>query len=401
MYIDHTFHRSFLSIPSSPLPLLDDRVVSMNSLLGLPPRIRAHILEKVVLDKTPNLRLLQVCRQLYDETLPLIYQRQLVFDSQADLFHWMEGIDRRHLDHIQSIQLTIDDLEVAESDLDDRMLSPAPPTWGDYHEEAQKIHDACMDLPAVTEIIIRRHYAPCSQLQHDFYELILSRVPRQWPALRRLSFDGAEGSIRFLKMLPELRAIAFTGFSKSTPMETVTVLSRLRHLTDIELILPNSSLASQLGSGTPGISPAQSLTREVIKSLRGLRCFTIRERRLDLGHRSAFFDKDFLQALDSAHRSSLRTLNVWLDFTPDTRSQRALHALLSASSLKNLRLEWPDFSEQLLDFLPRTLTSIRMPVCDPRMPEYALLELAEQRAEMSGFRSFTVLLDPEVSFVRM
>src|SRR5205814_618925 len=160
-------------------------------------------------------------------------------------------------------------------------------------------------------------------------------------------------------------------FSTSTPMETEATFLRLRHLRRIEIILPpNTSLADKEGESGKSSPSLLSLTRQVIKSLRGLREFTISDTTNRTIHGPAFFTTGFLQALDSAHRISLRTLNIWLDFKPESGDEKALYSLLISSSIKDLNLLWPDLDGQVLEHLPKSIINLRLPLPEGQSLEH-------------------------------
>ena len=128
---------------------------------------------------------------------------------------------------------------------------------------------ACLQFPNVVDYTLEPLFEVRTDEQHEYLQLLLSRIPVQWPTLERIRFGSAGQKLSWLKSMPDLRMISSTGFSGSTPMETVTILTRLRHLTDLELEWPPRvhTAAGELTNtqiAKFGIKN-QSFTRETIK----------------------------------------------------------------------------------------------------------------------------------------
>lgn len=367
----------------------------MSTLLELPTDIRERILSLAFEDRIAPVDLLCTCKQLHLEGKPHLFKRPQTFRDQDALLKWVPKIDRSFLSLVTSLNIQVTDLdpEPGPAETSETLVGTTrESTWPKYEKEAEKVFQACLRIPNVVDFAIKRLFDARTQQQHDFYQLLLSRVSRQWPNLQKIRFDGGEQQLDFLKAMPDLETITLSGFSTNSPMETVAVLSRLRHLRHIDLVSPPSPSRSRSSTGTSTSTktssshPTPSFTRETLKSLRGLQSLSI----IETHHPPAFFTPDFLQALDSAHRTSLRTLKADLAFTPDIPTERVLHSLIASSSIKHLDLLWPGFNEQVLDFLPSSLSTLRIPPCPPGMPPYCLLVLAERDAELPTLRELKV-----------
>lgn len=236
-----------------------------------------------------------------------------------------------------------------------------------------------------------------SYLYRDFYDLALAKVTQEFPALHSLAFHSDEHSLDFLKHLQYLRQLRFTGHSKSTPMETLNILSRLRHLAGIELI---RSIRPKVHDGLDvdlSGPNSVSLTREVIRELRGLKIFAIEERSNHNGS-PAFFTPGFLQTLASSQRISLQRMSVSLDFVPVLSAQHSFGAFLAVSSIKHLEILWPRLDADLMEFLPRSIETLRVPLSSHRSPysrppHWILLKLQSKRRDLPSFRKAYLMAD--------
>lgn len=365
----------------------------MSTLLDLPPLVREDIFSKVLVDPArTDTSLLRVCKQFHNESKPLLFRRPLIFRTQHDLYNWMQLVTSEWYKLVISLHIGITD--VIDQSLRTAVEHSCVNTWDQYHADAQKNFFACLQFPNVVDYTLEPLFEIRTDEQHEYLQLLLSRIPIQWPMLERIRFGSAGQKLSWLKSMPDLRMISSTGFSGSTPMETVTILSRLRHLTDLELEWPPRvhTAAGELTNNQIAKSGIknQSFTRETIKGFRGLRRIRIHERKTLMSDPAAYFNNGFLQALDSSHRASLRTFEADLNFAPSPAAERSIFNLLHLSSLRNIDLHWPGFNEQLLDFLPPSVVTLRIPPCPPRLEPYCLLVLAANRDKLPCFRYMSV-----------
>ena len=136
-----------------------------------------------------------------------------------------------------------------------------------------------------------------------------------------------------------------------------------------------------------------SLTREVIRDLRGLKSFTLRERKEQFKSSPVFCTALFIQALDSTHRPSLQKLKIDLDFAPDVPTQRAIRVLCSSSNLKHIDIVWPGLRGDLLNSLPQSLVSLRTAPMFGRPPYWALQVVQWKRANVPNLKELCLVGD--------
>lgn len=364
----------------------------MNTLLGLPKDLRCRILEMVVLGSQANPQVLRVCRQIHEEAEPLVYQRPQVFDSQTEMFSWLAQADWRHLHHVHTLKLRLQDLEISLVEED---VEPLPRlTMPDrYDEELEQLDKALLQLPNIKDLCLcKTALVRNPEMYNNLYRQALGNIARWWPQLKSVSFNGDEHPLSFVKSTQEIEKLRFTGFSTSTPMETEAVFSRLRHLREIEIILPLTAYVADTLKKTDRPPSSQSLTRQVVKNMRGLKTFIIRDTFSWPIQCPAFFTPEFLQALDAAHRASLRTLNVWLDFKPESGGEKALYSLLVSSAIKHLSLLWPGFDGEVLEHLPKSIVTLRLPLREEQPLEHLLKGIVKKKGDLPSLRKMTAVV---------
>jgi hypothetical protein len=177
-------------------------------------------------------------------------------------------------------------------------------------------------------------------------------------------------------------------------METLGVLQRLRHLEELEIILPTTPTVFGGLEIEMTLPKTLSLTREVIRDLRGLKSFTLRERKDPHSSAPVFCTPRFIQALDSSHRPSLQRLKIELNFTPDVPTQRAVRALCASSNLKHIDIVWPGLRGDLLNSLPKSLVSLRTGPTFGRPPYWVLQVVQWKRMNVPGLKEMCLVGDP-------
>jgi hypothetical protein len=330
----------------------------MSRLLLLPLPIRKRIWEMVLLCQAHDTRLLRTCRQIHTEADGIVCRRPQTFQSQTELSSWIEQRDTKHLDQVENVTLHLQNIDTA--------VLVAEQSWPKafllelYRAETEKILADFAKLPNIRHFALYKtdHVQP--YLYQAFYVSILTTVTHQLPLLT-LGFHSEGSSLAFLKSLPDLRGVTIAGYSTSTPMETLNILSRLRRLTSLELIQPATPTVPEGLEVDLSLLRSQSLTRDVIKGLRGLEDFAIYESGGQHPQTWALFSQGFLQALDAGHRTSLQSIRIVLENTPGPESQRSFNALLTASTLKYIDVSWPMMEADLVQSLPRTVEILRIP----------------------------------------
>jgi hypothetical protein len=351
----------------------------------------------VILGQESNSQVLRACHQIRDEAEPMLYQRPQIFGSQEELFSWLAQANWQHLHHVTALKLQLQDPDMAVA-AEDMMLSPKSTTLDEYEEDFEQLDKALLQLPGVTDLRLCKSLSIKNRESYNnIYSRALRKIARWWPQLRSIAFHGCEHPLSFVKATEQIEKLCFTGFSISTPMETEGVFSRLRHLQEIEIILPQRTFTSGELENKGRPRPSLSLTRQVIKSLRGLKAFTIHDTLERPENAPAFFIPEFLQALDASHRISLRKFKVYLDFQPDDAAERALYALLASSSIKHLSVFWPAFDGRVLGHLPKTTSTLRLALPEDQPLEHLLGDILRIKEDLSSLHKLVIINPTKVS----
>lgn len=364
-------------------------------MFDLPIALRQRIWETVLEEPRNAIPLLSTCRHILVEAQPLVLDTPISFKSQYDLVEWISAVGGAYPKRVRKLHLILQDLEVLPASRDSGHLSwPSLSLLELYQSEAEKVVELLTRLPRLTELSFLQPESVRSYLYTDYYLAILRRVTAGLPYLNAVQFHSDGYPLSFIKTLPGLRKISFTGYSRNSPMETASIFSRLRHLEELEIILPSTpSVFGGLELETT-LPKTLSLTREVIRELRGLRSFTLQERKNQHNSSPRFCTAHFIQALDSVHRSSLQALRIDLDFTPEVTTQRAIRALCSSSHLKHIDIVWPGMRGDLLNSLPKTLISLRTAPTFGRPSYWVLQVLQWRRVNVPLLREICLVGDP-------
>jgi hypothetical protein len=269
-----------------------------------------------------------------------VFGKPLVFESQHDLYEWLLQACATDLSEIDSLSFTL-----------------ILPSIHDPELELENVQAAMRALPNVGSFAMYKRLEDCSNAtHHKLYDDILRRISKIYPKLVAIGVHTDDHSLNFLRSFEHLRKLQFTGFAASTPMETLAVLSRLRHLVHIEIV-------PALHSSVSPTRGAPCLSREVVRSLRHLKHMTLRESRASDPSAPAFFTMPFLMSLTGMARVPLTRLSVELtDFAPDSRVAQQFGAFLAASHLKRLSVLWGDggagADAEMLSKLPRSLVHL-------------------------------------------
>jgi len=366
----------------------------MSLLFSLDPELRERIWEAVLLSGPSDVQLLRTCRQIHEETTPIVLGKPLIFMSQGELFAWLEQVHDRDLTRVSTVTLYLQDLEVLA--LEDDLSWPNVSLLESYQLEGDKVLSMLSRLLGITSLNLYQPNTIRSHLYHKFYSSVLKKIGLQFPTLRALSFHSDDHRVDFLKSFSNLRRLRFTGYSKSSSMETLNALSRLRHLDTLHLIPPETPkvLAGfDIGYGLP---KTICMTRDVIRGMGRLTSLTIQE--LHVPHeKPAFLTASFFQAIDSRHRMSLQSLCISGNFMPDMKAQRALQVLLQSSSIRHIDVIWPKMDDKILKALPRTTETLRIPAVFGQPLHWVLMELQIRKLELPQLRTIRLVSDSESS----
>ncbi|KAK5125834.1 hypothetical protein LTR85_012110 [Meristemomyces frigidus] len=180
--------------------------------LGLPAELRVAIYEGALLTTLPTLALLQTSRQIAMEAKPTLYQRPLTFESQTQLYDWIERSRSSNLKRVRSLTLRLGDIDL--SPLFDSRPQTRTSAWSLYQGEVEKLHRAFSELPNVSDLTITPPEAGHSQLLRSMYLSSMALVPRLYPELKHLTVDDTEAVLEKVPCLTQLSSVSFTVASK-------------------------------------------------------------------------------------------------------------------------------------------------------------------------------------------
>jgi hypothetical protein len=310
------------------------------------------------------------------------WKRPIAFETQLELYQWLLQVRAEELSEVDSLSFTL-----------------MVPSHFDAELELENVKTALRKLPNVKYLFLhKRPEDTFNRTHHQLYDEILRSLGRIYPRLHAIGAHTDDHSLNFLRSLEHLRKLQFTGFATNTPMETLSVLSRLRHLVHIEIVPTLNSTAPSPTRGVP------CLSREVLRSLRNVKHITLRETRAIDISAPAFFTIPFLQSLAGMTRAPLTRLSVELtDFAPDDSVVQTFGSFLASSHLRQLSLHWGNGGSAseaaLLDALPRSLVHLSV----NRVDVVGLETVSwKRRARMlPSLQGLTIKLMEEDNAVRM
>ncbi len=372
---------------------------------NVPLEIREQIYQEV-LSTTPckDVQLLRVCRQIYGEAQPFLFKRPLTFISQSDLYQWIRSVGPRNLHHVTSLSMKLLDVDTdtclrKRAHIQGRRsVSPREISKSIYEEEIHQLLNTLKCLPTIKTLTLYKSKFgvstsdPCRDLYLSFFPL----VARQYNQLRSLSFFMDELPLTFLTSLKTLQSLRFTGFSTSTPVETLAVLRSLPQLKEIELFGPPPQIDFQQRIGYAGARRLQSVTPDVLLRLQPLKSFTICEVRDDMSTSAAFFGENTFRALFKVHRTSLGKLRISLNFEPPESDVDAFSRFVSSSSLQELEIGWPGLDADVLECLPRSLRKLHLSISPDLKPEEAADDIIELREDLPLLTDVVLRLDQRI-----
>ncbi|KAI9721077.1 MAG: hypothetical protein M1812_002558 [Candelaria pacifica] len=372
---------------------------------NVPLEIREQIYNDV-LATTPckHIQLLGACRQIYEEAQPILFKRPLTFVSQFDLYQWLQSVGPRNLHHVTSLSLKLVDVETDAClrrmayNQGKRNGSPKEISNVIHEEGIHRLMAALRYLPNVKDLTMYKPEFgvltsdPCRDLYLSFFPL----VARQYNQLKNLSFFMDQLPLTFLTSLRSLRSLRFTGFSTSTPVETVAVLRSLPLLREIELFGPPPQLEFQQRVGYAGPKRVQSVTPDVLLRIQPLTSFKICEIRNEMSSSPAFFVENTFRALYKTHRNSLKRLRISLDFEPSESHLDAFARFVSSSTIQELEIGWPGLDTEILEYLPTSLRILHLSISPGLKPEEAADGILELRDDLPLLTDVALRLDRRI-----
>ncbi|KAI9751252.1 MAG: Pre-mRNA-splicing factor slt11 [Chaenotheca gracillima] len=351
-----------------------------------PREIREQIYNYVLCESPcKNVQLLRTCKQIASESQRFLFRRPLTFWSQSQLSQWIQEVDPRHLQQVSCVQIKIDNPVSHESierlcltETDDASLSPLAQLFKEEDKRIGKIFDQIPDIRDMTLLRSKRD-SPYCIWQNMYYSFSLE-LGQRYPNLRRLAFHVHKVSLNSLAGLKSLRSFRFTGFSTSTPQETLKVLSSLGHLEELEIV----GIPHRINAEPSGQALVRSFTPEVLRGLRPLKSFKICETyTLYTEPESVFASTDMLTALYDTHVDSLISLGLstCIALSPAAAGQLKNH--LTQSSLQSVRLCSSPLDPTIIDALPSSVRDLQVCV-DPSVTKsaaVAVLKTLKRKAQ--------------------
>ncbi|KAF2444715.1 hypothetical protein P171DRAFT_443698 [Karstenula rhodostoma CBS 690.94] len=330
------------------------------SLFALPLEIRELIYQDILMDPSQGPGILQTCHEVHAEAHKFLYQRPIVFRSQAVLNDWLAERPQHVLKNVHEISLELQDVDLTPlliSDLstDSSGRTRSLRTWELYEEELDALDQAFTMFPNITTLSIRATSGRQTHLYEEFMAKVLQMLTCHWPLLQDLSLEGNmhNQNLGVLKDLNALTAFSFDGFCGSKPAATAAILSKLG-LTRMSIVSQPDLLTPTHGQHSSLTSKTQSFDSSVLGSIAQLAYLSISERVSSATSSALFFTSEILGSLHS--HKTLSTLSLRLSHAPDEDTLDALNEFLKKSvSVDRLELDWPHLDPAILYILTNRL----------------------------------------------
>ncbi|KAH0543701.1 hypothetical protein FGG08_002017 [Glutinoglossum americanum] len=339
---------------------------------SLPIELRLLVYKEVLLAKPcRDLQILRVCRDIYNEALPVLFKKPLKFRTHDDLYHWIQTVEPDCLELVTSVSLNLLSFRYNTLSRPNHYPLHSPDLF--YGKDLPSLQNALRLLPNVQRFIIYKSVPFLgTRFTYDYYLLFFPWLADRYPELRCLTLFINWMPLDFLLQMRFLRSLRFTGFSTSSPTATLIIFQSLKHLEELEVFGPPPDIprpALSLAYTGLGVSHEKSVTPELLLGIGPLKAFTICEIRDPCKTSGVFFCEEIIDALAQTHGSSLRSLKISLDFLPSAGGRAALARLFSLAntSIRHVELGWPGLDVLTLDTLPHTLRSLQIS-CDYHFP---------------------------------
>lgn len=332
-------------------------------LFALPLELREIIYQEVLLDPLQGPEILRACQTVHAEALKFLYQRPIIFQSQAALYEWLAERPQHVLRDVHEISLELQDVDLtpllmSDPSTDSSGRTRSLRTWELYEEEINALDEAFTKLPNVSTLIIRATGGRQTHLYEDFMAKVLQMLASRWPLLQDLSLEGNmhNQSLGAIKDLKALTAFSFDGFCGTEPSETAAILSGLG-LTRMSIVSQPGLLTPTRGQNSTFTSKFQSFDGSVLRSIDQLAHLSISERVPSAASSALFFTSEILGSLHS--HKTLSILSLRLSHAPDEDTLDALNDFLKKSlSVNRLELDWPHLDPAILYILTNRLKSL-------------------------------------------
>ena len=341
--------------------------------LAIPLEVRLTVYG-IVIDKypPPSLAILNVCKQIREEAFPVLLRdtkyfkrfegfRKWIFEANPKLLEkivdidirckgdwlsaiaddlvrlegadelrkitsrWWEAEHARHMRGSEPVEASKDALSLPQrivqviSSLTHGEPSAIKTTW-----------DGLSALPNVQKLWISLGRGRGGNERRDFkieQQLLLDVVPAAMPNMRSFTFFPSLISLRFLGGFTELRELRFTGYSTSTPEDTLIILRSLKRLHTLIVYRYPEFYDGDSSIVTAELPKYLSLTPDVISGLNPLRELVVYHMTSKIP--SAHVTTSVVESLRLAHRESLQSLRLHSDHVIDEEVLRELLRLMS------------------------------------------------------------------------
>jgi hypothetical protein len=209
-----------------------------------------------------------------------------------------------------------------------------------------------------------------SNLLEKEQQLVLNMIPAACPKVKEFTFFSISNllPLSFLAHFQDLRLLRFSGYSKSSPEETLSILKSLNNLETI-IIYRYPETYPQDNTIRTSVHSHLSFAPEVLENMQPLKSihFSHMTSRIPSNHITV----PMIHALRT-HAESLRSLRVFTDFAVDEDVLLALLDFVASTKLKHLCLSMriPRRFEKLdvQKYLPSTLLRKEVKLAYPRGP---------------------------------
>jgi hypothetical protein len=316
--------------------------VDQTILFTLPIELRQLIYREVLASPLHGPELLATCRDIYMEAHEILFERPLGFRSQSVLFDWLDKVPHKPLSQPKELSITIQ-----EADLRSLLVVPAlihhpsdPPL--------QKLYSALGHLPRIETITIRTIVGRQSFLYREFFRKFLVLATLRYPHLLAITLEGNfhHQDLAFLSGFKYLQRLSFDGVSASSPMETVQILSGLKHFTNLSIVSQNTMLAPKPHSRCNFTSKSQSPTGGAVSTIDQLKAFLVTEV-TPVSAPSLFLTSKFLTPL--CNHQGLKDFKVCLSQAPSNDTVLALEEFFGTTRIRVLNLDWPHLGSNVLE----------------------------------------------------
>jgi hypothetical protein len=210
-----------------------------------------------------------------------------------------------------------------------------------------------------------------SNLLEKEQQLILNMIPAACPKMQEFTFFSISDllPLSFLAHFEDLRLLRFSGYSKSSPKETLSILKSLNNLETIIIYRYPDVYPKDNAIDISSLHSYLSFAPEVLENLQPLKSihFCHMTSRIPSDHITV----PMIHAL-RPHAESLRSLRISTDFAVDGDVLLALLDFVASTKLKYLCLSMriPRRFEKLdvQKYLPSTLLRKEVKLTNPRGP---------------------------------